>query len=95
MNLPIYDSLKLAEDAGYVSLTGIAEVLGRKRGTVHMWVKRRRTTKFPDQVAIYRIGKLKWPLYDLKAVEDWHRTYVPSKGGAPIGNRNWAGRAGR
>lgn len=90
-NLPMYQSLALAERDGYAGLTAIAEELAQKRGTVHMWIKRRKTTRFPEQAASYHIGKRIWPLYELEAVKEWHRTYVPRRGGAPRGNRNWAG----
>ena len=88
-DLPIYDSLAVAEKRGLVNLTALASCLDRKRGTVHMWAKRRRTTKFPMPVATYRAGSRILFLWDLLEVIEWHTAYVPSTGGAPIGNRNW------
>jgi hypothetical protein len=78
-DLPLYDSLT----------TGVADVLDRRLGTVHMWAKRRRTTKFPLHKALYRAGSRLLCLYDINEVKQWHAEYVPSPGGAPLGNRNW------
>ena len=87
-----YQSLAMAESEGFVNLTGVAEALDQKRQTVHMWTKRRRTTNFPMPGAVYKMGKQWLHLYKLEDVEAWHATYVPKKGGAPFGNRNWVPR---
>lgn len=87
--LPMYTSVSAAEARGLVTLTTMAERLGRKRGTVHMWAKRRRTTNFPLPKACYKVGSRIFWLWDMTEVSSWHKSYVPNPGGAPLGNRNW------
>lgn len=89
MTVPVFVSLKNAEDLGLMNLTGISQVLDRDRRTVHMWIKRRRTSRFPMPKATYRQGSKALNLFDVEEVKAWHSTYVPNKGGAPLGNRNW------
>lgn len=88
-DLPIYDSLAVAEQNGLGNLTAVARILERNLGTVHMWTKRRRTTHFPMHTAVYRAGTKVFNLYDIEQVKQWHKDYVPHTGGAPLGNRNW------
>lgn len=92
-DLPIYESLAIAERDGLASLTTVAHELERKLGTVHMWTKRRRTTRFPMPKAVYRSGSKFLHLYNLQEVKAWHKEYVPNSGGAPVGNRNWVPRS--
>lgn len=89
-NLPIYVSPAKAKEDNLVHLADIFRMLGRKRGTVHMWIKRRHTTKFPMPKAVLKFGNQRWiELFDQTEVIDWYAAWIPSKGGAPVGNRNW------
>jgi hypothetical protein len=89
MSLPQYQSAKMAEAVGLVSMAEIARMVERDKRTVDMWIRRRRTSHFPDHVAFLVFGSRLIPLYKKKEVQDWHAQYIPSKGGAPKGNRNW------
>lgn len=87
--LPQYTSVTVAAEHNLIQLTNIAKLLGRGKGTVHMWMKRRRTSHFPMPRGLLRYGG-KWiELYNMAEVVGWYADYVPSPGGAPLGNRNW------
>ena len=89
MTVHLYTSPELAKAQNLYQLTDIAKMLGRKKGTVHMWMKRRHTSHFPMPKGLLRYGT-KWiDLFDQTEVVEWYATYVPSTGGAPLGNRNW------
>jgi hypothetical protein len=81
MSMPLYTSLAIAEQHGLVPAHKIARVLGKDRRQVHMWIVRRRNSKFPMPEATYRSGTRILDLYRLRRVLDWKPTYTASKGG--------------
>jgi transposase len=73
-----------------VSMSDIAKELGVRRATVWAWDQRRERNGFPQHVKMSDERRPR-KLYDHEAVMKWHTEYTPSKGGAPIGNKNWRG----
>lgn len=89
MSLPQYISPVIAKEHNLIQLAEISKMLGRRKGTVHMWMVRRQTSKFPRPSGLLKYGS-KWiELYNQTQVIDWYAQYVPATGGAPVGNRNW------
>jgi adenine/guanine phosphoribosyltransferase-like PRPP-binding protein len=81
MSMPLYTSLAVAEQRGLVPAHRIARVLGKDRRQVHMWIVRRRNSKFPMPEATYRSGTRILDLYRLTGVVIWFRNYAPMRGG--------------
>lgn len=73
-----------------VSMSDIAKELGVRRATVWAWDQRRDRNGFPSHVKMSDERRPR-KLYDHAAILEWHAAYTPSKGGAPIGNKNWRG----
>ena len=77
-----------------VRLTAWARALGINKTTAHQWEARRQRNGFPEPVGSTEYWGHAVPLYDDEALLAWWLNYEPSKGGAPKGNRNWAGTRG-
>lgn len=81
MSTPLYTSLTVAEQHGLVPAFKIARILKKDRRQIHMWIVRRRNSKFPMPEATYRSGTKILDLYRLGKVLIWFKNYTPGRGG--------------
>lgn len=73
--------------------TDIGQAIGVSGRQVHAWHTRRARNGFPEACGTKPWGQREVPVFDLAEVRAWKASYVPSKGGAPLGNTNnksWA-----
>lgn len=67
-----------------VTLSQVAQLLGKTRQQVSTWKSRRERNGFPKACGEYSNGEL----YLWEEVLLWYQNYTPRKGGAPRGARN-------
>lgn len=82
----------MSTDQTLAAFRDIARVLGVTSNQVYMWHLRRDRNGFPEAVLCRLVrpqGEKKGaPLFVLQEVLDWWASYVPSRGGAPLGNQH-------
>jgi hypothetical protein len=72
-----------------MTVSEIAHELDVTYQTVHMWTKKTNDIGFPKPVHSYKLPSGGTHLvFSADAVSAWHKSYVPKKGGAPVGNTN-------